>query len=119
MDFGQAVQTCLAKYADFNGRASRSEYWWFALFCIVVNIVMSFIDRQTGMGVLSILVSVALLLPALAVGARRLHDRDRSGWFLLLSLIPLVGSIILLIWFCYRGIAGPNRFGPDPLAASG
>ena len=65
---------------------------------------------------LNSLANLALLLPNLAVGARRLHDTDRSGWFLLLVFIPLIGIIILIVWWCQRGTAGPNRFGPDPLA---
>lgn len=104
MTFGQSISTCFSKYATFNGRASRSEYWWFILFTFLVSVALGMVSDT-----LSGLFSLAVLLPSLAVGARRLHDTDRSGWFLLLSLIPLIGWIILVIWFIQEG-REPNRF---------
>lgn len=116
MDFGTAVKTCFSKYADFNGRARRSELWWFVLFTFVVNAVLSFIPPQIGdSGSLwSNLFALAVLIPSLAVGARRLHDTDRSGWWQLLALIPIVGWIILIVWFAQDSHPGGNRFGANP-----
>jgi len=125
MSFGDAVKTCLIqKYANFSDRAPRSEYWWFALFCWGGTIVLSFIDslifgNPSGYGLLSTLWGLAILLPSIGAGVRRLHDLDKSGWWLLISLIPLIGFLILLFWFVQQGTKADNRFGPDPLAASG
>jgi len=116
MDFQTSVKTCLNKYADFSGRARRSEYWWFALANFLGGIALSIVDGVLGTGFLSPIWSLALLLPSLAVGARRLHDLDKSGWWLLLAFIPVIGVIILIVWFATQGTRGPNRFGPDPLA---
>jgi uncharacterized membrane protein YhaH (DUF805 family) len=119
MNFIEAVQSCFRNYVGFSGRAARSEYWYWVLFAILVDIATNLIDAGIGstghFGVVSIVAGLILLLPGIAVSARRLHDRDKSGWFLLLGLIPLVGPIILIVWFCMRGTIGPNRFGPDPL----
>ncbi|QRM27938.1 DUF805 domain-containing protein [Microvirga sp. VF16] len=120
MDFGQAIKTCLNKYATFSGRAQRSEYWYFFLFIIIVDIVASILDTAIfgDMSVLYLIATLALLLPSIAAGVRRLHDTDKSGWWLLLGLIPVVGAIVLIVFFCQRGTVGPNQFGPDPLQAS-
>lgn len=117
MDFVTAVKTCLGKYATFQGRASRSEYWFFALFTLIVSVIAGIIDAGMGseMGVVSAVITVALLLPGIAVAVRRLHDTDRSGWWYLIMLIPLVGFILLLVWFCLKGTPGANRFGENPL----
>lgn len=109
----------LKKYAQFDGRAQRSEYWWFLLLNIIVSIVASLIDRVLGMGhggfgLFGGLCALALLIPGLAVGFRRLHDIDRSAWWILIGLIPFVGFIVVLYWACQEGTAGPNQFGPDP-----
>jgi uncharacterized membrane protein YhaH (DUF805 family) len=116
MTFEQSIRTCLNKYIDIEGRASRSEYWWFVLFTIIASIVASILDLVTGLPVFAALTSLALLAPGITVGVRRLHDRDMSGWWILLVLIPAIGTLILLILFVMRGTEGPNRFGPDPLA---
>lgn len=121
MGYFDAVRVCLAeKYADFSGRARRSEYWWFFLFNIVVSIVAAIVDAilNTGgmfysFGLLGLLSTLALLIPGIAVGARRLHDISKSGWWLLLAFIPLVGAIILLVWFC-QDSHGENEYGPSP-----
>jgi uncharacterized membrane protein YhaH (DUF805 family) len=104
MTFGESISTCFSKYATFEGRASRSEYWWFFLFALLGSLA-------TGMlgPVLSGLFSLAILLPSLAVGARRLHDIDKSGWFLLVGLVPLVGWIILIVWAVQES-KEPNRY---------
>ncbi|MBQ4133229.1 MAG: DUF805 domain-containing protein [Desulfovibrionaceae bacterium] len=114
-----AVRTCIQhKFFDFKGRAARSEYWYFVLFYTLINIVISLIAgmiSETIGSVLSILVCLGLLLPSLGVAVRRLHDLNKSGWWLLLGLIPLIGAIILLVFFVQRGTVGPNNYGPDPL----
>ena len=115
MDFQTAVRTCLNKYVTIEGRARRSEYWWFVLFNIGGGIILSIVDSVLGIQLLNGLWTLALLLPSICVGVRRLHDRDMSGWWLLLGFIPVIGAIILIVWFASRGTAGPNRFGSDPL----
>ena len=117
MGFVGAIKTCFSKYVDFKGRARRPEYWWWILFTVLVGIVLELVDlgiaAAHGPGVLGNLANLVFLLPSLAVGARRLHDTDRSGWWLLLWFIPLIGWIILIVFLCQRGTEGPNRFGSD------
>ena len=105
MNFSQAVAACLRKYVDFSGRAGRPEFWWFFLFQIIVMIV-------TGMmsDILNGIAALGLLLPGLAVGARRLHDIGKSAWFLLLGLIPILGFLVLLYWFVQPSV-GANAYG--------
>jgi uncharacterized membrane protein YhaH (DUF805 family) len=109
MNFTDAVKTCFSKYADFNGRAKRPELWWFVLFCIIVSIVLS-----TVMPIISGLFSLATLLPSLAVGARRLHDTNRSGWLQLLWLIPVIGWLIVIYFFVQEGQSEDNQYGAVP-----
>ena len=112
MDFMTAVKTCFAKYATFEGRAIRSEYWWFALFAFGASLIASLIGGAIGAGnVLSVLVNLALLLPGIAVGVRRLHDTDRSGWWWLIVFVPVVGFIVLIVFMCLEGTEGANRYG--------
>jgi uncharacterized membrane protein YhaH (DUF805 family) len=106
MNFQDSVKTCLSKYVDFKGRASRSEYWWFILFSFILQIVAQLINQN-----LVAVVAIALLLPSLAVLVRRLHDIDYSGWWALLLLVPLIGPIVLIIFAATKGTVGPNRFG--------
>ena len=122
MTFVDSVKTCLAKYADFSGRATRSEYWWFYLAFILFYIaglvlagILSSISETLGMICFGIVALGALgfILPSLAAGVRRLHDVDKSGWFLLLGLIPIVG-LVLLYFFVIPGTPGDNRFGAPP-----
>jgi uncharacterized membrane protein YhaH (DUF805 family) len=94
MTFVESIRTCLTKYADFNGVASRSEFWWFMLFVFVVSLVLNYFGPLVGG-----LFSLAVLLPNLAVGARRLHDTGRSGWLQVLLLIPLIGLIVLIVFW--------------------
>jgi uncharacterized membrane protein YhaH (DUF805 family) len=109
MDFTTAARKCLLdKYADFEGRASRPEFWWFVLFCFVVNIVGGVIFRSW----INALISLALLVPTIAAGSRRLHDTGKSGWLQLLCLIPVVGWLIVIYLMVQRGEAGTNRYGP-------
>jgi len=104
MTFGESIRSCFSKYAEFGGRASRSEYWWWFLFNILASMATGIVSET-----LSGLFSVGVLLPSLAVGARRLHDTDRSAWFLLLWLIPIIGWIVLIVWAVQEG-KEPNRF---------
>lgn len=104
MTFGESIRTCFSKYATFDGRASRPEFWWFFLFSWLGAVATGMVSET-----LSGLFSLAVLLPSLAVGARRLHDTNRSGWFLLLWLVPLVGWIFVLVWAAQEA-REPNRF---------
>ena len=117
MDFMTAVKTCLGKYATFQGRAARSEYWFFTLFMFITSMIASVI-AGASLGVLSVLPMVLLIglfVPSIAVSVRRLHDLDKSGWWILIILIPLIGGLVLLWWSCKRGTEGQNMFGSDPL----
>jgi uncharacterized membrane protein YhaH (DUF805 family) len=112
MGFADAVETCLKKYVVFQGRAVRSEFWFFVLFSTILGIATYYIDIWVvGYPVLYTIAAFGLLLPSLAVSVRRLHDTDRSGWWIFLCLVPLVGTIVQLVWFCTRGSAAANRFG--------
>ncbi len=117
MDLPEAVRHCFREYVTFSGRAARSEFWWFTLFCWLVSIAATGVDAAAAGGweasrdVLGSLWGLATFLPGLAVSARRLHDTDRSGWWLLLYLVPLIGWIVLVVFWCQRGTAGRNRFG--------
>jgi uncharacterized membrane protein YhaH (DUF805 family) len=104
------------KYADFNGRARRSEYWYFVLFNFLIGTAVGVVTGLIGIDWLSYIYSVALLVPGIAVGVRRLHDIGKSGWWLLISFIPLIGGIWLIILMAKEGDHGSNAFGPDPKA---
>ncbi len=110
MDFPQSIKSCLYKYVEFGGRSARSEYWWFTLFSLIVHLVAITISDK-----LYLATTIALLLPSIAVSVRRLHDKDKSGWWLLLCLVPILG-LILIVWFCQKGTEGSNSYGNDPLA---
>ncbi|GAB3265488.1 DUF805 domain-containing protein [Kineosporia babensis] len=115
MSFKDAVQTVLTKkYATFSGRARRSELWWFWLFSFVVGIVASIIDQVIGSPIVQAIVTLAFLIPSLAVGARRLHDTGRSGWWQLISIIPLIGFIVLVVFWVQDSHPGENQHGPSP-----
>ena len=113
----------LKKYADFDGRARRQEFWLFYLTIFLGYIVTAIFDILTGTfdevsgaGLFSAIFFLAMIIPSIAVSIRRLHDLDRTGWWYLISIVPLVGPLVLLIFFCIPGTAGNNRFGPDPLS---
>lgn len=114
----------LKRYADFSGRSRRKEYWMYTLLIVIVAVVVGIVEGITGLsgmvfgvyGPLTVVLLLATFLPSVAVGVRRLHDTDKSGWFMLLGLIPFVGGLILLVLFCLDGTRGPNRFGEDPKA---
>ena len=111
----------LKKYAVFDGRARRMEYWMFVLFNVIISIVLGVIDNvlgtvtETGQGLLGLVYSLGVLLPGIAVTFRRLHDTGRSGWYILLALIPCIGAIILLVFMVQGSDAGDNEYGPNPI----
>ncbi len=115
MDFMTAVKTCFSKYFTIQGRAQRSEYWWFYLFILIVMFIAGMIDAITGLPILNLIVMLAILAPYICVAIRRMHDKDKSGWWLLVSFIPVIGFFYILYLFVTRGTVGDNRFGPDPL----
>ena len=111
MSFIDAVNSCFRQYVGFSGRASRSEFWWFTLFGLLVGLAAALVDPT---GTIGVLLSLALFLPSLAVSVRRLHDTGRSGWWLLIGLVPIAGLIVLIVFFVMRGDPGANRYGPTP-----
>jgi uncharacterized membrane protein YhaH (DUF805 family) len=120
MPFPDAVRTCLNKYADLSGRATRSEFWWFFLFLWLVLVMADITDSVLGthfgpVGLIEILAFLALVLPLVAVGGRRLHDTSKSAWWLLIYLVPLLGALVLLILFV-QDSRDDNRYGPSPRA---
>ena len=105
----------LQKYAVFEGRARRKEYWFFVLFNFIISIVISVAEAGIGTGgILGLIYVLGVFLPSVGVGIRRLHDTDRSGWWLLVGLIPLIGFIILIVLLALDSTPGDNRFGPNP-----
>ena len=127
MNMAESVKHVLGNYATFSGRAARSEFWWWVLALILLQIVTSIIDGAVIAPMLgfesfepdagqplSLLVALALLLPCIAVSVRRLHDLDRSGWWYLLGLVPIVGPLVLLFWYVQPGTPGDNQFGVAP-----
>ena len=105
----------LKKYAVFDGRARRMEYWMFALFNVIISMVLGFVEMTLGgPGVLGMLYALAVLLPAIGVSIRRLHDTDRSGWWLLIAFVPVIGFIVLLVFMLLDGTPGDNQHGPSP-----
>jgi uncharacterized membrane protein YhaH (DUF805 family) len=117
-----AVRLVFSKYVTFSGRAGRGEFWWWVLAMVLAFIVVSGLDGllfdsdEAGGGPLSAVLVLATFLPHLAVSARRLHDIDRTGWWLLLSFVPVVGTLVLLYFYVLAGTPGSNRFGPPPPA---
>ncbi len=135
MSFFEAIRFNFSHYADFKGRAQRSQFWWWQLFVFIVYAILNVIDGAAnfhminmndiaagqvgtfyGGGVLATIWGLAILVPNIAVAVRRLHDRNMSGWWFLLNLLCCIGTIILFVWYLLPGTRGDNRFGPDPLA---
>lgn len=122
MSFGQAVSSVFSKYATFSGRARRSEYWYWVLFVILLSLLATVLDsvlklrvvEGSTFGWISLIVSLALLIPGIAVTVRRLHDTDRSGWWYLLTFLCGIGAIIVLIFCIIDGTPGPNKYGESP-----
>jgi uncharacterized membrane protein YhaH (DUF805 family) len=120
MNFGEAIKSGFNNYANFQGRSQRSGYWYWFLFTNIVGFGAQVISggRDNFFGsTISSLIVIALILPSIAYGVRRLHDIDKSGWFLLFALIPLVGWIFLLAWHVKDSELGTNRFGANPKGA--
>lgn len=140
MGFVETIKHNFSNYATFSGRASRSQFWWWYLFIVIVGAVLNIIDsiigwgigkseitfndqvfQNPGVGVLGLIFGLAVLIPTLAVMARRLHDTDRSGWWILwgylLAIVCCIGFIILLVFMVQRGTPGDNKYGADPASA--
>ncbi len=114
LNFGEALAICFSKYCCFEGRASRSEYWWWVLFNFILSFVLNMAFIGDPLTIVSGVTSLALLLPGLGVAVRRLHDIGKGGGYIFLALIPLVGPIILIVWFCRESEMFTNRFGDIP-----
>jgi uncharacterized membrane protein YhaH (DUF805 family) len=121
----QAVSSGFRRYVDFKGRSSRSEFWWWILFATIVSVAADILDNALGiqgsfygervvLGLLNTLVGLVIFLPYLAVSVRRLHDRGRSGFWLFIVLVPIIGVILLIVWYAMRGNEGTNNYGPHP-----
>lgn len=130
MPFGDAVRTCFKKYADFSGRASRAEYWWFFLFCVLVYFGLAILvgsmasptgdGAAQGVALLLLATVLGLVIPQLAAAVRRLHDTDKSGWWYLIALVPYLGGIVLIVLLAQRGNPVANQYGaPVGVAAVG
>jgi uncharacterized membrane protein YhaH (DUF805 family) len=122
MNFQQAIRSGFSNYMNFRRRAARSEFWYLILFVSLGGLVAELFDFAIFSGVtaqspLADVFQLVTFLPGLAVAIRRLHDTDRSAWWFLLILVPLVGAIVLIVWWCTKGTKGYNRFGADPLPA--
>ena len=104
VSFGEAISRGFSNYFTFSGRATRAENWWWALFAALFGLIP--------------FAGLVTLIPSLALGARRLHDINRTGWWLLLLFVPVIGWIVLIVWACMRGDGGPNKYGPDPRQAT-
>jgi uncharacterized membrane protein YhaH (DUF805 family) len=106
-------------YFDFNGRARRAEFWWYVLVVVIIAVILNVIDSIIHLGgILGGLFTLAMLLPNLGVAVRRLHDINRSGWWILIAFVPIVGAILLIYWYAQPGAAGANQYGPDPKSAA-
>ena len=120
MSFTEAIRSVLTQYVGFSGRARRSEYWYWVLFQIIIGVIFSLLDRAVfgrTSGTFSLILGLALFLPSLAVAIRRLHDTTRSGWWVLLALIPVIGTIVLIIFYV-QDSHPDNKYGPSPKAVT-
>ena len=117
----------LKRYTDFSGRSRRKEYWFFVLGGFIVAVVLGLIEGILGLsgmvagayGPLTAIFLLGIIVPSIAVQVRRFHDQDKSGWFVLLALIPFIGGLAVLVFMCLEGTKGSNRFGPDPKDSAG
>jgi uncharacterized membrane protein YhaH (DUF805 family) len=125
MGIWEAARSAFGQYGSFAGRARRAEFWWFMLFVSLVSLGADILDAaifrplawNSAAGPIAGLWALATALPSISVSVRRLHDLDRSGWWWWLWFVPVIGFILLIIWFASRGTDGPSRFGADPLTA--
>ena len=104
MNFQESIQTCFKKYADFSGRASRPEYWWFALFLVIASLVLGAVSDWLGL-----IFALGTIVPSIAAATRRLHDTNRSGWWQLIAFIPLIGAIVLIVFLAQPGQSDETR----------
>lgn len=118
--FGEAISICFSKYFMFSGRANRAEYWYFQLFALLVNLLLALVIGLSATAISTIaaivplimlIFQLALFIPLLSVSVRRLHDTDKTGWWLLIGLVPIVGFIVLIVFFIQRGTLVANRYG--------
>lgn len=120
MGFQEAVKSFFSRWSDFKSRSSRSEYWWvqlaFIIFGFVLGLVAGLLGDTIG-GIIIGLFYLVIIIPSIALSVRRLHDHDKSGWWLLIALIPILGGLYLLFLYVTKGTEGPNRFGADPLGS--
>lgn len=119
VSFSQAVRMAFDSYCRFQGRSSRSEYWWWVLFVAILSFCIGIIESILGFSMTAVqttsgILSLVLLLPGLGLSVRRLHDINKSGWWILLGLIPVVGAIVLIIWFAQNSQMQDNQYGPVP-----
>ena len=115
LSFSESISTCLKKYFNFKDRASRSEYWYFQLVLTPIYIWSQFPSNDTQILVIQLILTFGSLIPGISAGVRRLHDRDKSGWFMLISFIPILGAIFLIVMLAEKGTPGKNKFGEYPL----
>jgi len=113
MNLQEAVRSVLSQYANFNGRARRSEYWFWTLATVIASVAADIVDAIIGVRIFQYLVLLGVIVPGLAVGSRRLHDIGKSGWLQLIGIIPIVGWIILIVWFATDSVPD-NEYGPNP-----
>jgi uncharacterized membrane protein YhaH (DUF805 family) len=123
MNFFDAIKSGYSNYVNFSGRAIRSEYWYWVLFTIIASAVTAFIDTSffaldSGVMPLNNIFGLITFVPSLAISLRRLHDIDRTGWWILIGF-TVIGLVLLIYWACQKGTPGPNRYGPDPFGAVG
>jgi uncharacterized membrane protein YhaH (DUF805 family) len=108
----------LKKYAVFTGRAGRTEYWMFFLFNLIIVVAIGIVERILGIhALLEIIYGLAVVIPGIAVGVRRMHDTDRTGWWLLIGLVPVIGAIVVIVLLAMAGTQGDNQYGSPPAAA--
>lgn len=131
MNFTDSIKQFFSRYTDFRGRTSRSGYWWVVLFLVLGSLVMWAVDMflfegrypqellDQGLGPVSLLFIAAVFIPNLALGFRRLHDTNRSAWWILIGLVPFVGAVVLLVFYLLPSTPGDNKYGPHPLADQG
>ena len=115
VSFGEAVKLFFSNYVNFSGRSTKSEFWWGYLFCVIVDVVIGVLSRAlpAPMTIMLSLASLAIFIPMLALGIRRLHDIGKSGFYYFMCLIPCVGIILLIVWWCGDSVAD-NQWGPNP-----
>ena len=118
MSYMEAIKSGFSNYTKFNGRASRSEFWWFFLFYVVVLLVVNTISGLLGLPeIVVVLVWLGFVLPMFGLYFRRLHDIDRTAWWILIAFVPVIGPIVLIVFWATPGTEGDNRFGPPATAA--